>query len=681
MTYIPKDCFMKNKSLKHYKRKKFFYRFFMRKFPRSGVIFGLMWMRMNILLATVVCWLLRRWASNEFYAVIVIAAIALVGTISALYGFFTFAANFYTILRNELKKSRWWKIPALAGAWYMELAGMFLLPVVLQKRRWTALICLLILLGCTVALILADTPLQRWYWGMGGTFMFLCALLTSGKNERYSWEIAVPLSVFLFLVSSLHISEFYFKVRVKESQSDLSKLLQKDISTSGWKKRNDTGFPVGKEPLKTFLAAKYEKELDSKKHTTPREAQKIVAELHKKHPEFFTALDQLLQIPPQRIAYTWGSPGDPLVDMSLPELQNFRFAVRVLALEIRSNPQNKKQVSRCSNTMEKLREWCSLNETLIDKLEAALIENIRLDALSYITGSGAYSKSEINALIGPTLDWSKQFSETLASEYAMTSETLPFLKNEWGKNIQSSPFEHDMKDEWTHYQKYVPLIISVNLQRDCLFALNHYRKLHALMNQEKLSGIEKKKQAELNPDNLRKELFLLSHTCIPSGFPEIFIRISRIQDFRQMALLAVEVMEYRKQHGKLPDDLTFLPEIPLSKLDHKPLMYEKTKDGFRIFSHTDKGEKPDEKDTQYSYWVRLPKQAALSTRELTAIAEKELLKVYGKQVLKQRPWKIIRSDDKSVTISGTLHGRRKGGVAEITLQKSNGKVLNMIHGK
>ncbi|MBO7152181.1 MAG: hypothetical protein J6W67_00110, partial [Lentisphaeria bacterium] len=57
--------------------------------------------------------------------------------------------------------------------------------------------------------------------------------------------------------------------------------------------------------------------------------------------------------------------------------------------------------------------------------------------------------------------------------------------------------------------------------------------------------------------------------------------------------------------GKLPEDLSFLPQIPLSKLDHKPLMYEKTKDGFRIFSHTDKGEKPDAKDIVYSYRVHL----------------------------------------------------------------------------
>ena len=110
-------------------------------------------------------------------------------------------------------------------------------------------------------------------------------------------------------------------------------------------------------------------------------------------------------------------------------------------------------------------------------------------------------------------------------------------------------------------------------------------------------------------------------------------------------------------------------------------MYEKTREGFRIFSHTDKGEKPDEKDIAYSYRVSLPEQAELPTEKLITIAEKELVKVYGKRVLKQRPWKITHSDEKSITLTGTFHGQGLGGVAEITLQKSNGKVLRMIHGK
>jgi hypothetical protein len=40
----------KNKALKHYTRKKFFYRFFMRKSSRLGAMFGLAWMNMTIAL-------------------------------------------------------------------------------------------------------------------------------------------------------------------------------------------------------------------------------------------------------------------------------------------------------------------------------------------------------------------------------------------------------------------------------------------------------------------------------------------------------------------------------------------------------------------------------------------------------------------------------------------------------
>ena len=105
---------------------------------------------------------------------------------------------------------------------------------------------------------------------------------------------------------------------------------------------------------------------------------------------------------------------------------------------------------------------------------------------------------------------------------------------------------------------------------------------------------------------MKRNFYILSAMLQPAG-EAMFRHESQIHNARQMALIAVEIVEYFRQHGKLPADLSFLPEIPLSKLDHKPLMYEKTAEGFWIFSNTDKGKKPDEKDIQYSYWVRLPK--------------------------------------------------------------------------
>ena len=116
--------------------------------------------------------------------------------------------------------------------------------------------------------------------------------------------------------------------------------------------------------------------------------------------------------------------------------------------------------------------------------------------------------------------------------------------------------------------------------------------------------MEKANALKFPEDVIRKNFYILSAMLTPA-LDTTWIKIAQICDQRQMALLAAEVMAYRKQHGKLPQDLSFLPQVPLAELDHTPFMYEKTQEGFRIFSRTDKGEKPDVKDTAYSFQVRL----------------------------------------------------------------------------
>ena len=597
---------MKNKPLKHYKRKKFFYRCFMRKSPRSGAMFGLAWMTFVSLLIAVAAWFLQQKVPLIGETFQGLATLVVAGVTIFLYGFLTFSENFYTILRNDLKKSRFWKIPALVSAFSLELAGMFLLPVVLKKRRWGAL---LFLIGCLVAEILVymfDTPLQKWWCKLIQSFLLFCALGASGKEEKFPRMAVSLLGGVLFLIAAVSVGEFYFHTQVRQSQADLAKLLQCDISKEAWEKRNDTGFPIEREPLKSFYMAKHNNDLDISKYKNPRDAQKILRKLRTEYPDFFIALDKILLLSPQRIAYNWVRPGEWVGDLLMPDLDSFRFAARIFVLEIRSNHRNKKQICYYNNAMMKLREWCLHNETLIGKMLALNFDKSRVNALTYSIAKGTFSKEEIKQLIGDAPDWNKQFTAVLASENAMIAETIPAFKKEFGQNMQSSHFDMTLKKRWQYYQKRAPILIRMNLQRDYLFALKHYCKIYALLNQDELSGIEKKKRAELDLEILDTELFLLTKLCIPESLPHIFIKISEIQDTRQMALLAAEVMEYRKQHGKLPDDLTFLPEIPLSKLDHRPLMYEKTREGFRIFSHTDKGEKPDEKNLQYSYLVRLP---------------------------------------------------------------------------
>ena len=620
---------MKNKPLKHYKRKKFFYRFFMRKSPRSGAMFGLAWMIFFGAILPISPWIFFKitpdWVSDSDFNGIVWLLVAVLFFTACLliyaYGFLTFVKNFYTILQNDLKKSRWWKLPAIVGAFSWELAGMFMLPIVLEKRRWLALIFLMGSFIFVFVGFMFDAPMQKWWcFHFGQSLMLLLALAASGKDKKFSWRFVYPLLLFAFFVIKLYWLDYCFNVHIFSKKYELGRT----ISAEDWKIRNSCGYSINKEPLKSFC--KINMEIDMEKYQTPADAQKFLAELRKTHADKFIAIDKLLELKPQRISYKWVAPGETVADMLLPDLQCFRTAARLRNLEILANAKDKALVAKCNQDMLKFRDWCFYNETLIGKLVAVVIESLRLDALSYAMVSGVYSKDEIVNLIDDAPDWGKQFSEIFASENALTEDCLEALKNESGDSITT-----DIKPFWRLYQKFAPLFIRMNLKRDHLFTLNHYLKIRELLSRNDLSGIEKAKLAKLNKDYLWCECFVASMMAIPNLYG-VFLRIDRIRNTRQMALLAAEVMEYRKQHGKLPDDLTFLPEIPLSKLDHKPLMYEKTKDGFRIFSHTDKGKKPDAEDWQYSYRVSLPEQAELSIGELTAIAEKELAKVYGEQL-------------------------------------------------
>jgi hypothetical protein len=71
--------------------------------------------------------------------------------------------------------------------------------------------------------------------------------------------------------------------------------------------------------------------------------------------------------------------------------------------------------------------------------------------------------------------------------------------------------------------------------------------------------------------------------------------------------------------------------------------------------------------------LNLDKEAAVR------IAEIVLVKVYGPNVLDERPWEVSE-DDAGFVISGTLH-TAKGGVARIEISRATGCVLSYTHGK
>ena len=62
------------------------------------------------------------------------------------------------------------------------------------------------------------------------------------------------------------------------------------------------------------------------------------------------------------------------------------------------------------------------------------------------------------------------------------------------------------------------------------------------------------------------------------------------------------------------------------------------------------------------------------------LAEIYLVNIYGEVVLKQKPW-IVEYKDDSYIVKGQLPKNTWGGVAEIVIRRSDGKVVSYTHGK
>ena len=62
------------------------------------------------------------------------------------------------------------------------------------------------------------------------------------------------------------------------------------------------------------------------------------------------------------------------------------------------------------------------------------------------------------------------------------------------------------------------------------------------------------------------------------------------------------------------------------------------------------------------------------------IAEAVWLPIYGERILEEKPYNAFLQENEIWIIEGSLHSQ-KGGVAYIEIQKSDGKVLKVTHGK
>jgi hypothetical protein len=225
-------------------------------------MFGLAWMICFGAILPLAPWLFlqmvlqAKYDFNTANIILLLTGAILFFTICLLiyaYGVLTFAKNFYVILRNDLKKSRFWKIPAFLSAVCYELAGILLLPIVIKKKRWTVLLIILLSFVFGFLGYMLDAPMQKWWcFHSGVPFVLFGAIGASCKKGEFQRKAAYPLFGFVLFGIILLASDFYFFLQIDQRRSELAKVTQCGIGAADWQKRNESGYSINKEPLKSF---------------------------------------------------------------------------------------------------------------------------------------------------------------------------------------------------------------------------------------------------------------------------------------------------------------------------------------------------------------------------------------------------------------------------------------------
>ena len=134
---------MKNKILTHCKRKKFFYRFFMRKSPRSGVMSGLAWMSMYAASGPFALFMILVFSNFISSGIAFVAAsigVLLCGLPFYIYGLLLSALGLMQIFKSVCKKEIIYSSAGVLAALFPPLLGVALVPVMLCRKRFAGIL-------------------------------------------------------------------------------------------------------------------------------------------------------------------------------------------------------------------------------------------------------------------------------------------------------------------------------------------------------------------------------------------------------------------------------------------------------------------------------------------------------------------------------------------------------------
>lgn len=608
-------------SLTHYRRKRFFCKLFWRKSPRCAALFGIGWhiLSLSLVLFAILVAVLAGFPVLNIWSIAVGLPVVF---LLWLYGAIVFGCALSGMIR--ICFPRWNSLRgaiAICGAVFFPIGVLIVfLALLQQKRRFFAALgfCSLIgaiVLGIVWGTIAAEPQLPRWI-GWGCIVMFLIAVAGFHDRKKLVPLCLWPLAVALLYTAGIYAYSFSLENDLRSERAGFAKQLGRSIELTDFWLRQKEGIQIDAEPLASLIANDPKKDFVSwNPLMSAAECRRNAETFHKAHPEFIRSVDAFLALPARGIGHV--KTNDMLASILLPELGPLRNAARYLAVELAASADDRGKVLECNDKLERLRDRLLADSFMISKLVAGAVEKIRLEVLSVPLAAGTLTESDWARILAPQVDWETQLADSLGGEAAMFQSLYEFIARGNGIGEAAGMFSGSFAPI-SRNRMWLPIEATVYLQRDYRFALEKYRGTLDLCLNRKLTRFERIQQLRRSESDWVNRKYLLSSMLFPA-WQTFYTRLVSIQDYRRMVVVAVAVEAYRKAHGKLPDSLDFLPEVPLDWVNNLPFVYQHgviemengkdkvvKRDGFRLYMREWDGEDSGGLKARNAFVVLLP---------------------------------------------------------------------------
>ena len=227
----------------------------MRKSPRSGAMFGLAWMSMVVALLPFVLFVILSFFGELQHGWKIIAitlSLLLLAAPFYIYGFLLCAFGISRIYRSVTKCKAVGSLAGALGAWFLPLLGVILIPVLICKKKFFAL--LLAICGTAFYVLSYLKYFNILSSVFLGTICYLAALAFFKEKNRFSWKFMIPLCI--AISSHLFLMGYHLKLEydVKDHRNQLSQIIGRSVEIGDFWRRDAQGFPLDREPLKSLIA-------------------------------------------------------------------------------------------------------------------------------------------------------------------------------------------------------------------------------------------------------------------------------------------------------------------------------------------------------------------------------------------------------------------------------------------